>query len=1190
MKTTKIVAIMTFLILMLNILIPSVTLAVDEVQQKVENNTSNEVVKEELVEDKSESEEDNESLGENVNSENETNNSVNNETENTVNNVESNEIIKDEGTNEENVNKKEEVNDSEETENTIEQPENIESISLDKSASVLYKSHVQDEGWQEYVKDGELSGTTGKERRVEAIQIELGNSSEISGASIKYQVHAQDYGWMDWKKDGEIAGTVGEAKRIEAIKIELESLDGYSVVYRTHVQDIGWTDWVNNGEISGTVGKEKRVEAIEIKIIKNPKIELNCTYNEDKNIVTAVITSNKALSNINDSSWSLSNDKLSFTKEYKENGYYKVIVNDIDGVKTEVDINVTQIQEPISMVKYSSHIETNGWEKNFSKVDGETSGTTGENKRLEAIQIALGNSEEISEGASIKYQVHVQDYGWMNWVQNGEVAGTIGEEKRIEAIKIKLEGMDGYSVIYRTHVQDIGWTDWVNNEEISGTVGEQKKIEAIEIKVVKNPKVEVSYTYNESSNTVTAKITSDKELSSISDSSWNLSGDKLSYSKEYDVNDIYNVTVKDIDGIEVALQVNITQVVEPISIVKYSSHIETNGWEKKFSKIDGETSGTTGESKRLEAIQISLGNSEEVPEGASIKYQLHVQDYGWMDWKQDGEIAGTIGEGKRIEAIKIEIEGMKGYCVEYRTHIGGIGWQKWKSDGAISGTIGEEKRIEAIQIRVVKEENRIVEPSVEYQSYIQNTGWQDEVLENTISGTTGQSKRIEALKIDLTGVNIESFVKYRVYTKNAWQSWENNGEQVGIAGQTGINAIQIELENLEGYSIEYRTYMSDYGWQKWKKDGEIAGIIGNNNVEAIQIRIVYNNSVTLEPEVSYEVYVEGVGWKGETPEGFLSGTTGESKRLEALKINLSDVDASQKIKYRVHVQDIGWQPWVKNGTMAGTTGQSKRIEAIQIELEQMDSYTVEYQVYIQDYGWSDWMIDGETAGTTGEGKRIEAIKIRIVPKYYREYKGIDVSEHNGLIDWQSVKNSGVQFAMIRCAYRGYRNPIIVEDKYFDYNVRNASAVGIKVGIYFFSQATSIGEAVEEANYAISLAKRYNCITYPIVIDTESSGAENNDGRADGLSVAVRTNVVAAFCNQVQNSGYTPMVYASRNWLYNNLEVTRLLTYETWLAHYTESPSIKSDYKYDYKMWQYTSSGSVPGVGGRVDLNIGYKKY
>lgn len=164
------------------------------------------------------------------------------------------------------------------------------------------------------------------------------------------------------------------------------------------------------------------------------------------------------------------------------------------------------------------------------------------------------------------------------------------------------------------------------------------------------------------------------------------------------------------------------------------------------------------------------------------------------------------------------------------------------------------------------------------------------------------------------------------------------------------------------------------------------------------------------------------------------------------------------------------------------------------------------------------------------------------------------------------------------------------DSKFDENIRNASAAGIKVGIYFFSQATSIAEAVEEANYSVNLARKYGCVSYPIAIDTESSGADNNDGRADGLGTALRTNVVSAFCNQIRNSGYEPMVYASRDWLYNNLEVNRLLNYETWLAHYTGDPNVKSNYMYSYTMWQYTSSGSVTGINGNVDLNIGYKKY
>ena len=1180
----KLIAVTIVLVMSLSILVPNIVIASNEIEQNIKNNNVT-VEKNTIEENKIEENIENSTNenNENIKTENETTDNIKNEVENNIN--------------EENNHKQEEKNEIvEEIENNQnitnqETLEKIETENIIDESLISYKSHVQDEGWQNYVKDGEISGTTGKSRRVEAIQIALGNSPELSeGASVKYQVHVQDYGWMGWKNNGEVAGTEGKAKRVEAIQIKLEGLKGYSVIYRTHVQDIGWTGWVTNGEISGTEGKAKRIEAIQIKIVKNPEIKVEYIYNENSNTVTAQIKSSKQLGNINDSDWNLSTDKLLYSKEYKENENYNIVVTDIDGVKTQLNIKITDIKEPISMIKYSSHIQINGWEKNLSKKDGEISGTESQAKRIEAIQIALGNSPEFSGGASVKYQVHAQEYGWMGWKKDGEIAGTVGEAKRIEAIKIQLEGLEGYSVIYRTHVQDIGWTAWVNNGEISGTEGRAKRIEAIQIKIVKNPEIKVEYIYNKSNNTVTAQIKSSKELRNINDSNWNLSEDKLTYSKDYDINDIYNVNIEDIDGIKVSVQINITDVVEPTSMIKYSSHVQFDGWERKYSKIDGDISGKTGEGKRLEAIQIALGNSIEISEGASIKYQVHVQDYGWMGWKKDGEIAGTVGEERRIEAIQIKLEGLKGYCVEYRTYIQDTGWQKWKSDGEISGTIEQAKRIEAIQIRVVKEENKIIEPSIEYQAYIQKDGWQEKVVEDTIVGEIGTGKGIKALKINLAGATNNSSIKYNVYTEDGWQNWSDTDKITNISEKDkNIKKLQIKLENLEGYSIEYRVYISGYGWQKWRKDGEIAGET-KNDIEAIQARIVYDTSVLIEPEVSYQAYVQEDGWQEETIEGFLAGTEQQEKRLEAIKINLLDGNPNQKIIYRTHIQDSGWQPWVRNGAVSGTTGQNKRIEAIQIKLEGMENYTVEYQVHIQEYGWSDWMIDGETAGTTGEAKRIEAIKIRIVPKYYRNYKGIDVSEHNGLIDWQSVKNSGVQFAMIRCAYRGYRNPVIVKDAYFDYNVRNAAAVGIKVGIYFFSQATSIAEAVEEANYAINLAKSYGCISYPIAIDTESSGAENNDGRADGLDVGLRTNVVAAFCNQVNSAGYTPMVYASRDWLYNNLEVTRLSIYETWLAHYTNNPENKSDYKYDYTMWQYTSGGSIPGISGRTDLNIGYKRY
>mgnify|MGYP003303604279 CR=1 FL=1 len=194
--------------------------------------------------------------------------------------------------------------------------------------------------------------------------------------------------------------------------------------------------------------------------------------------------------------------------------------------------------------------------------------------------------------------------------------------------------------------------------------------------------------------------------------------------------------------------------------------------------------------------------------------------------------------------------------------------------------------------------------------------------------------------------------------------------------------------------------------------------------------------------------------------------------------------------------------------------------------------------------------------------------------------GIDVSKWQGKIDWETVANAGIDFAIIRCGYRGSSTGVIVEDPYFKDNIKGATENGIKVGVYFFTQAITEAEAVEEASTAISLVSGYK-LNFPIYIDTEGSG-----GRADSLSKADRTAIVKAFCETVRNSGYKPGIYASKYWYYDNLDVSQLSTYNIWVAQY----NTECNYSGRYDMWQYTSSGSVPGINGNVDMNICYTKY
>ena len=194
--------------------------------------------------------------------------------------------------------------------------------------------------------------------------------------------------------------------------------------------------------------------------------------------------------------------------------------------------------------------------------------------------------------------------------------------------------------------------------------------------------------------------------------------------------------------------------------------------------------------------------------------------------------------------------------------------------------------------------------------------------------------------------------------------------------------------------------------------------------------------------------------------------------------------------------------------------------------------------------------------------------------------GIDVSKWNGTIDWNAVKNSGISYVIIRCGYRGSSEGTLVVDPKYETNIKGASAAGLKVGVYFFTQAVNEVEAVEEASMVLELVKNYK-LSYPIFLDVEGSG-----GRGDKIDKATRTAVCKAFCQTIQNSGYTAGIYANKSWLETKIDADSLSSYKIWLAQYAAAPT----YKGRYNIWQYRSTGNVSGISGNVDMNISYLGY
>jgi GH25 family lysozyme M1 (1,4-beta-N-acetylmuramidase)/uncharacterized protein YjdB len=273
----------------------------------------------------------------------------------------------------------------------------------------------------------------------------------------------------------------------------------------------------------------------------------------------------------------------------------------------------------------------------------------------------------------------------------------------------------------------------------------------------------------------------------------------------------------------------------------------------------------------------------------------------------------------------------------------------------------------------------------------------------------------------------------------------------------------------------------------------------------------------------------------------------------------------------------------------------KNSDGTYVEAVYADYYTAT-EFYIKgnaQYTYTGWQtIDGKTYYFDKNGNPVTGTQIiqgvtynfdstgAIATTVNGSTFGIDVSRHNGTIDWNAVKASGVDFVIIRCGYRGSSTGALIEDQNFKTNIKGATAAGLKVGVYVFSQAINEVEAVKEASLAVSLVKGYN-LTYPIFIDTESSG-----GRADQIDKATRTAVVNAFCQTVIAGGYKAGVYASKSWYEDNLNVSALGNYKIWLAQYAAAPTYKS--KYD--MWQYSSKGKISGINGNVDLNYSYLGY
>ena len=589
---------------------------------------------------------------------------------------------------------------------------------------IKYSAHISDIGWMNDVNNGQISGSSGSGKQLEALKISINDNSNLG---VEYQAHLQNIGWQDYVANGDQAGTTGENQPIEALRIRLtgNEAQNYNIFYRVYVESIGWLDWAKNGETAGTVGYAYHIEAYQIAL-------LSAASNDPGSTAVPFLYKEAGLG-------------ISARAHVSSIGWQDAVVNgDVIGTTGQnLGIEAFSITSSTTGVgvEYSSYTDSTDWQAAVK--DGATSGTTGQNKQFQAIKIELtgtnagnyhvyyrthvselgwldwtqdgeeagnkgygykieaiqililpNNSEyapAIGENAceikpqAISYSAHVEDIGWQNYVEDGATAGTTGENKQIEAIKIRITGQEYTGgVEYAAHVSDIGWQDPVQTDEIAGTTGKNKSIEAVSINLTGEMATNYDIYYRVHS-------------SDFGWLGWAKNGENAGtegYAKQVEALEIRLVPK---NGEAPGSTDNAFQK-KPTTII-YTAHVQDIGWQGSVQ--NGATAGTTGKNKQLEAIKIQLNRQEYT---GGVEYAAHVSDIGWQDYVQTGGIAGTTGKNKSIEAVSINLTGemATNYDIYYRVHSSNFGWLGWAKNGENAGTEGYAKHAEAIEIKLVK--------------------------------------------------------------------------------------------------------------------------------------------------------------------------------------------------------------------------------------------------------------------------------------------------------------------------------------------------------------------------------------------------------------------------------------------------------------------------------------------------------
>ena len=443
--------------------------------------------------------------------------------------------------------------------------------------------------------------------------------------------------------------------------------------------------------------------------------------------------------------------------------------------------------------------------------------------------------------------------------------------------------------------------------------------------------------------------------------------------------------------------------------IQYEAHVSNIGW--MSSKRDGSTAGTTGQSKAVEDLKVSILNPVE---DGSVQIDAHVSGIGWQGWDTpSASEGGTTGQGRAVEAVRLRLTGSlaKDYDVYYRVHASNIGWMAWAKDGEEAGTTGFGRSVEAVQVRLVKKGDAAPSSdganvdyafkkkpmSLTYRAHVSNVGWQGAVSDGATAGTTGRGLALEDLKLSLDSSDYSdgSAVQIDAHVSGiGWQGWDTpSASEGGTTGQgRAVEAVRLRLTGslAKDYDVYYRVHASNIGWMAWAKDGEEAGTTGMScSLEAVQIKLIKKGASHPDttgyshleiPTLTYSSQAKGA-WQNPVSAGEVSGTTGKSISITGFSAKITSFVAGG-INYQLHLSNVGWTSGKSSGDQLSSATESNPVEAIKVSLsgDLATYFDVWYRVHVENVGWLGWTKNGAVAGSTGYGAHVQAVQVRITRK------------------------------------------------------------------------------------------------------------------------------------------------------------------------------------------------------------------